>query len=73
MIGILPESFDELGKNAKIHINKAWENLTDSDIKNFDLITATAIKYQDIIRAMQKEQQKRETQPSLPFPNSKGR
>ncbi len=54
-IGILPESFDELGKNAKIHINKAWENLTDADIKDFDRITTMAIKYQDTIRAIQKE------------------
>ncbi len=55
LIGILPESFDELGKNAKVHINKAWENLTDADIKDFDRITAMAIKYQDVIRAIQKE------------------
>ncbi len=55
MIGILPESFDELGKNAKIHINKAWENLTDADLKYFDRITAMAIKYQEDIRAIQKE------------------
>ncbi|MBR2273232.1 MAG: hypothetical protein IJ864_00115 [Alphaproteobacteria bacterium] len=55
MIGSLPENFDELGKNAKNYINKAWENLTSSDIKNFDLVTATAIKYQDIIRTLQKE------------------
>ena len=73
MIGSLPESFDELGKNAKIHINKAWENLTSSDIKNFDLITGTAIKYQNVIRELQKKQQQRDIQPSLPFPNSKGR
>lgn len=55
MIGILPESFDELGKTAKPHINKAWENLTDADIKYFDRITNIAIKYQDIIRSIQKE------------------
>ena len=57
LIGILPESFDELGKNAKIHINKAWENLTDADIKDFDRITAMAIKYQDTIRSIQKKRQ----------------
>ena len=57
LIGILPESFDELGKTAKIHINKAWENLTDADIKDFDRITTMAIKYQDTIRAIQKERQ----------------
>lgn len=55
MIGILPESFDELGKNAKIHINKAWENLTSADIKDFDRITNIAIKYQDVVRSIQKE------------------
>lgn len=55
MIGILPESFNELGKNAKIQINKAWESLTDADIKDFDRITTVAIKYQDIIRSIQKE------------------
>lgn len=57
MVGILPESFDELGKNAKVHIHKAWENLTDADIKDFDRITAMAIKYQDTIRAIQKKRQ----------------
>ncbi|MCM1323591.1 MAG: hypothetical protein NC218_05470 [Acetobacter sp.] len=55
MIGILPESFDELGKTAKVHIHKAWENLTDADIKDFDRITTMAIKYQDTIRSIQKE------------------
>ncbi len=55
LIGILPESFDELGKTAKVHINKAWENLTDADIKDFDRITSMAIKYQDCIRTIQKE------------------
>ena len=62
MIGSLPESFDELGKNAATHINRAWENLTSSDIKNFDLITATAIKYQEIIRAKQKRKQMEDPQ-----------
>ena len=65
MIGSLPESFDELGKHAKVHINKAWENLTSSDIKNFDLITSTAIKYQDIIRKIQKKQQRLELDSKL--------
>ncbi len=55
MVGILPESFDELGKTAKVHINKAWENLTDADLKDFDRVTTMAIKYQDIIRSIQKE------------------
>lgn len=55
LIGILPESFDELGKNAKIHINKAWDRLTEADHKNFDRITNIAIKYQDVIRSIQKK------------------
>ena len=54
MIGILPESFDELGKNAKEKVNKTWATLTDADIKTFDRITSTAIKYQDVIRGIQK-------------------
>lgn len=57
MIGILPESFDELGKHAQIHINKAWENLSHADIKDFDRITNIAIKYQDVVRSIQKEKQ----------------
>lgn len=57
MIGILPENFDEFGKHAKIHINKAWENLCDADVKDFDGITKIAIKYQDIVRSIQKEKQ----------------
>lgn len=55
LIGILPESFDELGKNAKPHINKAWNSLTEADHKNFDRITNIAIKYQDVIRQIQKK------------------
>lgn len=55
MVGILPESFDELSKNAKIHINKHWENLTDADLKDFNRVTTMAIKYQDVIRSIQKE------------------
>ncbi|MBQ2883893.1 MAG: hypothetical protein IJE43_09010 [Alphaproteobacteria bacterium] len=54
LIGILPESFDELGKNAKEKVTKTWATLTDADIKTFDRITSTAIKYQDIIRNIQK-------------------
>ncbi len=57
LIGILPESFDELGKNAKEHINKAWSTLTAADIKDFTRITSTAVKYQDIIRNIQKQRQ----------------
>jgi hypothetical protein len=55
MIQVLPESFDELGKNAKIHINKAWQNLTEADIKDFNGLTSIALKYQDVIRSIQKE------------------
>jgi len=55
MVGILPESFDELGKNAKEHVNKAWNNLTPADIKDFSRITSMAIKYQDVVRGIQKQ------------------
>ena len=55
MIGLLPESFDELGKNAKEHINKTWNSLTPADIKDFSRITGTALKYQDIVRDIQKQ------------------
>ncbi len=73
MIGILPESFDELGKNADTYINKAWKNLTGSDLQNFKLITDTAVKYQDIIISLQEERQKRDFQPNPPATNSKER
>ena len=55
MVGILPESFDELGKNAKEHVNKAWNNLTPADIKDFSRITSMAVKYQDVVRGIQKQ------------------
>lgn len=55
MVGILPENFDELGKSAKEQINKAWKNITDADEKDFDNITKMAVKYQDVIRKIQKE------------------
>ena len=61
LIGILPESFDELGKNAKEHINKAWGTLTAADIKDFTRITSTAVKYQDIIRNIQKQRRMMDT------------
>ena len=51
----LPESFDELGKNAKEHVNKAWNNLTPADIKDFSRITSMAVKYQDVVRGIQKQ------------------
>lgn len=55
LINLLPESFDELGKNAREHINKTWSTLTPADIKDFNRITAMAIKYQNVIRSIQKE------------------
>lgn len=55
MIGALPESFDEFGKNAKIHINKEWANLADTELTDFQNITAMAIKYQPLIRKIQKQ------------------
>lgn len=55
LMRILPESFDELGKGAKDKVTKIWSTLTDADIRNFDRITTTAIKYQDEIRDIQKK------------------
>lgn len=55
LIGILPENFNELGKNAKQQINKVWSRLTEADLKNFDRLTSIAIKYQDTIREIQKK------------------
>ena len=55
MIGILPESFDELGKNAKDHVMKAWNTLTPADLKDFTRISKTAVKYQDVIKDIQKK------------------
>lgn len=55
LIGILPESFDELCKSANKQIDKAWYTLTEADHKNFDRITNIAIKYQDVIRSVQKK------------------
>ena len=54
---ILPESFDEFGKNAKIHINKAWKSLSPNDIADFNNITTTAVKYQSLIRSVQKQKE----------------
>lgn len=61
MIGILPESFDELGKNAKDHIQKAWNTLTPADLKDFTRISQTAVKYQDIIKDIQKKRRMMDT------------
>jgi len=62
MIGKLPESFDELGKNAEEHVKKIWNTLAPADVDKFKNITNTAIRYQDIIRKLQKEKQTRDSQ-----------
>ena len=60
LIGLLPENFDETKKNAKIYINKAWQNLTPTDLNYFNLITETAIRYQEVIREKQKNEKERD-------------
>ena len=60
LIGLLPENFDELGKYAKVHINKAWQTLTPADLNNFNIITEAAIRYQDIIRAKQQREKEKD-------------
>lgn len=60
LIGILPENFDETEQYAKVRINKAWQTLTPMDIENFNKITATAIRYQEIIREKQLNEKKRD-------------
>ena len=62
LIGKLPESFDELGKNAPEQIKKIWNTLEDGDIDKFRNINNTAIRYQNIIRDLQKKRQKEEEQ-----------
>lgn len=62
LIGKLPESFDELGKNAPEQIKKVWNTLEVGDINKFKNITNTAIRYQNPIRALQKERQAEEKQ-----------
>ena len=54
---ILPESFDEFGKSAKIIINKAWKSLSPNDLTDFNNITTTAVKYQGLIRSVQKQKE----------------
>lgn len=56
-LGLLPENFNEFGKNAKPTITKAWEDLTDTELAQFDSITKMAIKYQHIIRSIQKQEE----------------
>ncbi len=54
-IGILPENFDEFGKNAQAIIKKEWRGLSETELAQFDSITKMAIKYQHIIRSIQKQ------------------
>ena len=55
-LGVLPESFDEFGKNAKATIFREWEDLSDTELAQFDNITKMAIKYQSIIRSIQRKE-----------------
>ena len=52
-IGVLPESFDEMSKNAKAEVDEMWNNLTPADIRRFNRITETAIKYEPVIKSLQ--------------------
>lgn len=61
MLGKIPESFDELGKGAEAHIKKIWSTLEAADVEKFRDITNTAILYQDVIRNLQKEKQREDT------------
>ncbi len=54
-LGVLPESFNEFSKNAKNIIFKEWSDLSDTELAQFDNITKMAIKYQPIIRSLQKK------------------
>jgi len=60
LLGKLPESFDELSKNAPEHIKKIWNTLEAGDVDKFKNITNTAIRYQSIVREIQKERQTEE-------------
>lgn len=62
MIGKIPESFDEFGKNAEDHVKKMWSTLKAADVDNFKAITNIAIRYQDVIRGLQKEKQQEDSQ-----------
>jgi len=60
LLGKLPESFDELGKNAPEQIKKIWSTLEAGDVDKFKNITNTAIRYQNVIRDIQKKRQTEE-------------
>ena len=60
LLGILPENFDETEQYAKARINKAWQTLTPIDLKNFNKITETAIRYQEVIREKQIEEKNKD-------------
>ena len=55
-LGVLPENFNEFGKNAKSKILKEWEGLSDTELAQFDNITKMAIKYQPLIRSIQQKE-----------------
>ena len=55
-LGVLPESFDEFSKNAKNTIFREWEELSDTELAQFDSITKMAIKYQSIVRSIQQRE-----------------
>ena len=61
MLGKIPESFDELGKGAETHIKKIWNALEAADVEKFKDITNTAIRYQDVIRNLQRDKQREDT------------
>jgi len=61
MLGKIPESFDELDKSAEAHIKKIWNTLEAADVEKFRDITNTAIRYQDVIRNLQKEKHREDT------------
>lgn len=58
--GLLPENFDETKKNAKIYINRAWQNLTPMELNYFNLITEAAIRYQGVIQEKQQSEKQRD-------------
>lgn len=62
MLGKIPESFDELGKGAETYVKKVWGTLEAADVEKFRDITNTAIRYQDVIRNLQKEKQREDTE-----------
>ena len=54
LIEVLPENFDEFGKNAKNRVMKEWGELSETDLADFASITTMAIKYLTEIRELQK-------------------